>query len=366
MATLDAKKTKNPAKPWAVAVLVGPAFLIAAGLARGQDVSVAMSGLDNPRGLAVGPEGALYVVEAGRGGDGPGIVSRGDLRTYGPTGAVSRFWNGRQERVVTGLPSLIGRNSREVTGPHDISMLGRGEAHVTIGLGFDPARRAELGSVGDRFGRLAHVLPNGRWRLEEDLGAFELAANPDAGLPDSNPYGLLALPGERVVADAGANALLRVAADGRIDALAVLPFLPNPTVPRVGPPLIQPVPTSVAVGPDRALYIGQLTGVPFLVGAARVYRLVPGGEPEVYLGGFTAIIDLDFGPDGSLYVLQHATGPSLSGPGALIHVAPDGTRETVFDGLDHPTSAVVGPDGALYVSNRGTSVGAGEVLRIAP
>src|SRR5512138_1235874 len=30
-------------------------------------VTVVMSGLDNPRGLAFGPEGALYVAEAGRG-----------------------------------------------------------------------------------------------------------------------------------------------------------------------------------------------------------------------------------------------------------------------------------------------------------
>jgi glucose/arabinose dehydrogenase len=29
-----------------------------------------------------------------------------------------------------------------------------------------------------------------------------------------------------------------------------------------------------------------------------------------------------------------------------------------------PTSIVVGPDGALYVTNDGTSIGAGEVLRI--
>lgn len=47
-------------------------------------VTVVMSGLDNPRGLAFGPEGALYVVEAGRGGSGPCQVLRGLLRCYGP------------------------------------------------------------------------------------------------------------------------------------------------------------------------------------------------------------------------------------------------------------------------------------------
>jgi glucose/arabinose dehydrogenase len=33
-------------------------------------VTVVMSGLDNPRGLTFGPQGALYVAEAGRGGAG--------------------------------------------------------------------------------------------------------------------------------------------------------------------------------------------------------------------------------------------------------------------------------------------------------
>jgi hypothetical protein len=52
----------------------------------------------------------------------------------------------------------------------------------------------------------------------------------------ANPDGLLTQAGERVVADAGANALLRAAADGRIERLAVFPSPPNPTAPRVGPP----------------------------------------------------------------------------------------------------------------------------------
>ncbi|HEV8318847.1 MAG TPA: hypothetical protein VGQ10_15635 [Vicinamibacterales bacterium] len=67
---------------------------------------------------------------------------------------------------------------------------------------------------------------------------------------------------------------------------------------------------------------------------------------QVFLEGFTAIIDLAFGPDGSFYVLQFATGPGLSGPGALIRVAPDGTRTIIAsEGLFNPTSVVLGrPD----------------------
>jgi glucose/arabinose dehydrogenase len=39
---------------------------------------------------------------------------------------------------------------------------------------------------------------------------------------------------------------------------------------------------------------------------------------------------------------------------------------TIVSGLSRPGSVAVGPDGALYVSNRSTSIGTGEVLRIEP
>jgi hypothetical protein len=161
------------------------------------------------------------------------------------------------------------------------------------------------------------------------------------------------------VTDAGGNALLHVTIGGTVSTIATFPARPARST--------DAVPTSVAIGPDGAYYVGELTGVPFAVGAARVYRVVADREPEVFLTGFTGIIDLAFGSDGSLFVLQHATGPFLSGNGALIRVAPNGTRTTVASaGLVNPTSVVVGPDGALYVSNRGASARIGEVLRIVP
>ena len=210
-----------------------------------------------------------------------------------------------------------------------------------------------------------HVSASGGWRPIADVAAYEFAANPAGGPLDSNPYGLVAEPGSRVVADAGANALLRVAANGTISTLAVLPTRVNPTP--IGPPFIESVPTAVAVGPDGAYYVSELTGVPFAAGLANIYRVVPGQAPTVAWSGFTTVIDIAFGPDGSLYVLEHSTGPVFFAlPGRLIKVAPDGTRTTVIDGLTRPGSVAVGPDGSLYVSNRSTSIGTGEVLRIEP
>jgi DNA-binding beta-propeller fold protein YncE len=351
-----------------IATLLGVAALAASlavsGAATAATVTTVMSGLDNPRGLAFGPEGALYVAEAGRGGAGPCTSSIRPLepdqpRCFGRSGAVTRLWHGVQERVVTGLPSYAGP-SGQATGAHDIAMLGRGNAHVSIGWGFDPLLRETLGPPWTSFDWLARIDASGGWWLETDIGAHELAANPDGGVFDSNAYGLFAEPGQVVVADAGANALLDVRANGSISTLATLPS-------RAQGRSTDAVPTAVAIGPDGAYYLAQLTGIPFTAGVASVYRVVPGEAPTVAYSGFTTVIDLTFGPHGSLYVLEHSTGPVFFAlPGRVRKIAPDGTLSTVVDGLNRPGSVAVGPDGYLYVSINSISVGTGAVLRIDP
>ena len=116
------------------------ALCLFGGRAAAQPVlTVVMSGLDNPRSLAFGPEGALYVAEAGRGGAGPcGLNTALEIRCYGPTGAITRLWHGVQERFATGLPSHASP-SGQANGPTGISFHGRGGAYVTVGLGDDPA-----------------------------------------------------------------------------------------------------------------------------------------------------------------------------------------------------------------------------------
>ena len=332
---------------------------------------VVATGLDNPRGLAFGPEGGLYVTEAGRGGEGPCTDGRRSEICYGATGAVTRIDdNGSQERVATGLPSLGDPNTDGVraTGPHDIAFKGR-NAYVVIGLGEDPAVRDGLPEVGVNFGRVVQITPGGRVLYRNDIASFEVDENPDGAAIDSNPYGIVTLPGRRLVVDAGMNALMEVKANGNITTLAVFPSFPNPTRPLVGPPMIQAVPTSVAVSPDGTYYVGQLTGVPFLIGASHVFRVVPGVAPEIYLYGFTHIIDLEFDDAGNLYVLQIASKSLLEGDtesGALIRVKPDMSRETLLDeGLFMPGGIALAPDDkAIYISNCSVCVGIGEVLRL--
>jgi glucose/arabinose dehydrogenase len=325
-------------------------------------VTVLMSGLDAPRGLAWGPEGGLYVAEAGSSEiNGPcATVARGN-NCYSGTGAVSRWYKGEQERIATGLPSAFNTDFSDIIGPQDIGFQGR-RAFVTIGWGGDPAARAQLGGLAAGLGWLLQVTPNGKWHEVADVAAVERRQNPAGGPFDSNPFGLLVEPGTRFVADAGGNSLVQVNANGRAAAVATFPATPAP------PPFGQAdaVPTEVQRGPDGALYVSTLSGVPFLPGDARIYRVAPGGTPTVHAGGFTAVTDFDIADDGSLYVLEYASGIFLTPPGRVVRVAPGGTRTVITDALTNPTGILVGPDGAIYVSNLGNLPEVGEVLKIVP
>jgi sugar lactone lactonase YvrE len=139
------------------------------------------------------------------------------------------------------------------------------------------------------------------------------------------------------------------------------PAPPGTTIP------VDPVATSVVRAPDGSLYVGQLTGFPFVPGAASVFRIPPGGgAPEVVASGLTLITDIAVGKDGSIYVVQFATRSLLEGPspGALIRIRPDGTREELAAGeLVTPTGIVLGHR-AAYVSNYGASDDVGQVVRI--
>jgi len=369
----------GPAEPVSASGSPNNTFSSPAYVAGDATVEIIAVGLNNPRGLNFGPKGGLYVAEAGNGGaDACGTAATGNPRPlvfYGPTGSIARLdlFENTYERVITGLPSKAPVGGNEATGPHDIVFKDGGQPYITTGWGADPRLRTSVcGAAGNSFARLISARRNGSWYLQADIGAFEAAVNPHRDTVDSNPYGLLADSSDErtVLVDAGANDLLSVNSNGKISVLAVFP---NRLVP-FGPPgnmiPMQAVPTSVARGPDGYYYVGQLTGFPFPVGGANVYRVrARGGTPTVYAGGFTNIIDIAFGRYGELYVLEYDKNGILA-PGAigsLIRVAPDGTRTELAPGmLTSPGGIAIGNDGAIYVTNKSVRNGLGEVLRITP
>ena len=127
------------------------------------------------------------------------------------------------------------------------------------------------------------------------------------------------------------------------------------------------VPVSVDVF-DGHFFVGNLTTVPVVAGAAKVLKVNPNGEIASEWTGFTNIVGVAFDKDGNLFVLEGTVGHPEYTPdfGDIVRVKPDGTRDTVATGLSFPTALTVGPDGALYVSNKGFGFppGTGEIVRV--
>jgi hypothetical protein len=344
-------------------------------------LQVVARGLDMPRGLWVGPHGVVVVAEAGRAGDTPCLPASpgtgNQPACFSATGGLTLAWAGHQVRLAEGLPSDGATNGSASSGPHDVAVTPFG-LEVLFGFANNPAGRPALGPAAGPLGTLSLLGPHQDLHLVGDLAAFEGAENPD-GRPGflgtwSNPYSMIPDGRDTLVSDSGANDILEVTPEGHVSTVAVMPLRQVPAPPPLGLPpgatiAMESVPTGMVRGPDGSVYVGELTGFPFPIGGARVYRVVPGAEPQVVASGFTNIIDVAFDHRGRLLVLEHATHSLLSGDptGALKRVEADGTVTTlVGTGLVNPTAMTVGPDGAVYVSNQGTTADAGEVVRFVP
>ena len=368
-------------------LLTVAAALAPSALAAPAKVDVVAKNLDAPRHLAFGSRGDLFVAEAGRGGSGPCFVAGEGPACMGNSGAVTEVdRRGNQFRIAQGLASFANTDPASTPnpiGPHGITVLGANQVFVTNGGPTEPLDAngiripretlAAQNPVANLFGRLLWIRPHGQIRSIADIWAFERDVNPDAtvGNPhiDSNPVDVLFDRGRFVIADAGGNAIDRASFSGRVSNLAVFA---NRDVPFAGGTVhMQAVPTSVVEGPDHAYYVSQLTGFPFPVGGANVFRVDPRtGQQTVVASGFTNIMDLAFGRDGTLYVLEISNSGLLSGTadGAIFAIPRHGPKrqiELAPGTLTAPGGITVGRDG-LYVSNQTFVPGQGQVLRIQP
>jgi hypothetical protein len=344
-------------------------------------LTVVARDLNNPRKLFLAPTGALYVAEAGAGGRDRCLGSGANRACIGLTGSITEIAHGAQRRVVVGLASVATLDEQRAAGPADV-LVRNGTFDVLLQ---DTAMSARgdngLGRDGKTLGTIVTTAPGlAKPHVVASLAAFEVAHNPDHGAGpgraygnppiDSDPYAFTPYRGGLAVVDAAANDLLWISRKGTVSVLAVFPTqVLRLTVadrkrfgiaPSVESLRVQSVPSSVAVGPDGALYVGELTGVPFRRGVAHVWRIARGGKPTVYASGLTNVSDIAF-LGKSLLVLEIssrglAAPPS---PGALVRIDPGGGRTVLASrGLVDPTGLAVG-NGAIYISNHGTSPGAG-------
>jgi hypothetical protein len=339
-------------------------------------VTVIAHGLNNPRGLAWGPRGGLWVAEAGTGGKTCKPGGPQGTQCFGLTGSVSRIESGHAVRVFTGLVSTGAPDGSGAVGADGLSQRDDGALYTImtaapqlIPPGLPPAlAQAAYQQVGQL---LKLNWSTGDYQAVANVGAYDWAwsdahrsINPQ--YPDANPYGVLALEGGATyVVDAAANTLDRVGADGSVSIVALFP---NPAV-------SDAVPTCVDRGEDGALYVGQLTGFGNPPGSASVWRVVPGHKPVKWQTGFTTITGCGFGSDGSFYVTEFQTaGLGAANPaGDVVKIAEDGTRTVLGTGkIFLPNGFLAGPDGSVYVSNWSVLPGksshgspTGEVVRIS-
>jgi hypothetical protein len=360
--------------------------------------TVVQGGLNAPRHLVITGAG-LVVTEAGTGGPagtsncatGPSTETAGTTQyCTGRTGAIFTLSSGgRIGPVLSKLPSVIEENIQEVTGPSAIAY-GHGQEAVTIDdflVNKDGSNNLLPKPFASAFGTL-RLLSGGKSRVV-DIAAFA-AAHPQSAsslgtIPgetpyDSDPYDVVAYRGGWVVADAGANDLLYVSASGHVRMLARFPAvaeqLPAGVLGNPAPITVQAqaVPSSVAVGPDGALYVGLLRGIPSDPGTSYIYRVVPGHQPVIWARGLTSVTSIAFDGQGRLLATEFNTGGLLSPPtvpGALVRISNNGRTVTTLPvpGLYQPTGLAVSADGTVFVSNYGdsttlSSTQPGEIVKV--
>ena len=317
--------------------------------------TVLTSGLLQPKGLQLGPDGMLYVAESGSGGT-TDFVLDGTTYKNGYTGRISMInpSGGARTTVAEGLPSNASEEG-EAVGPADVAFIGSNLYYLQTHAG-------DVYGFADFETGIYRVEDDGDVTLVADLGAYN-TANPVDSItsgaqvdvePGGNPYAMDALNGVFYVTDGNHNRLLRVTTGGAITEVTEFPDHP------------------VSTGLDFAggtAYVAWLGQGPFMPEDGKVVttNLSTGAITEI-ASGAAMLTDVEFGPGGQLYALQFndttagdfpAFGPFS---GSIRKVNADGSLTPVVTGLSFATFLEFDGETA-YVSNFGVT-NEGEIVRI--
>jgi hypothetical protein len=242
----------------------------------------------------------------------------------------------------------------QVGGGTIVSMPGMDVAGVDLSA--DGKSMAWTWSNNDHSSTGLTIRTKGRADISADISGYELAHNPDGsstygivaggnpcaeailggltggpatynGIIDSHPYSVARSGSGWLVADAGANAILRVDAQGHVSTMSVLPA--------------QPVTLTQAMVDGLAASMGAPAGsLDCLVGVTYAFEPVP-TDVEVDNHGMVWVSVLPGGPE----------DPSLGARGAVYRINPStGAATRVAGGFAGATNLAVADDGTVYVA----------------
>ncbi|MFQ5923027.1 MAG: SMP-30/gluconolactonase/LRE family protein [Anaerolineales bacterium] len=326
-------------------------------LARIPHVEIILTALDNPRGIAVGPAGELFVSEAGTGFDAVDPTEMtGKFTVFMDRNGDGDFDDeGEADRWFSHLPTynalqFFGTRRDEVSGPSDVLIHDDGRVFLSVDGGLDKIGLFEI-SPEARMGR----------NLSSRSNMNSIAFTSD----QESVYAV----------ESTLNQLVEITLQGELREIVAFTPLDSGQ---------QAVPAGVAVDPSTgevlvALFSGvaldKQTGeiIPFVPGDAKVVRVNPdSGQVIDEITGLTAAVDVAVDSEGMIFVVEMASGyadllpklfdlfdagaPPLHGgylrfSGRVTSYPADGGSPTVIlEGIDMPTNITVGPQCELYVS----------------
>jgi DNA-binding beta-propeller fold protein YncE len=343
-----------------------------------------LTGLENPRGVAVSPTGELFVAEAGTGyaavdptqmtGKLTRFVDLNEDGDFADEGEADRWFS---HFSTYNAQNFAGSLRDEVGGPGDLLQHRDGRLFLATDGGYD--KRS-----------LFEISPDGR--VGRNLAGRGGTMNAIAFSPKQESI---------YIAESSFNQLVEVTLDGELREIAIFPPLANDQ---------QAVPAGLAVDPKTGdvlvtLFSGAVvdadTGavILFVPGDAKVVRVNPEtGDFTDEITGLTTAVDVAVDAAGNIYVVEMASdfvepfpdrfdffdkdAPPLhggyrrfSGRVTLFH-HDGGEPRILVEGVDTPTNITLGPEEALYISTGqgtpgrpipgpdGPTVIVGEVLRI--
>ena len=327
------------------------------------------AGLNTPTGVLVHPDGSIWVAESGVPGS-QQVKSRNfengqnnSTAIIGFSATVLRIAPNGKRTVEAKLPTV--KIGQALYGTHHLVLL-KGAVYVATTAWADYIQMPR-----PRFAGSVVKIDQGKVSELANLFAYENAYNPDGFQKESDPYGIAAGPdGNLWVTEAGANDVFKIdPATGKLTLVAVFPgmFSPIPNPNRNGQMTTDPVPTGIDVGRDGNIYVGFLTGSPFLPGTSKIVKITPEGKVSNYATGLTMLTDVRFGPDGNLYALSFGefTQKGLTdGSGKVYRIKPGNASEVVVSGINTPTAFDFDKAGNAYMTIKGWGgPGVGELVK---